>query len=44
MQQNLSKIFYNDQRELVSTITRFSSKKSFLKLPIFTNGKDLTIK
>ena len=43
MEQDLLKTLYNDQRKSVSTTTRFSLKKSFLNLPIFTNGKDLTI-
>ena len=44
MQRDLSKTLYNDRGESVSTATRFSSKKSFLDPPIFTNGKDPTIK
>lgn len=43
MQQDLLKTLYNDQGELVSTAIRFNSKKLFLDLPIFINGKDLII-
>ena len=44
MQQDLSKTFYNNQKESVNIITRFSSKKSFLDPPIFINRKDLIMK
>lgn len=43
MQYELSKIFYNDCGELVSTTIRFSLKNLFSDSLIFTNEKDSTI-
>ena len=40
MQQNLSKILYNDQGESISITTKFNLKKLFFDLPIFTNKKN----
>lgn len=42
--QKLLKIFYNNYRKSINTVTRFNLKKSFLNLLIFIDRKYLIIK
>ena len=43
MKQDLSKTFYNDQKESVSIANKFSLTILFFDSSIFTDRKDLTI-